>query len=36
MHMAILALTSGTPVFPITYEFKTQELFNRLGLGEWV
>lgn len=36
MHMAILALASGTPVFPIAYEFKTQELFNRLGLGQWV
>lgn len=36
MHMAILALSAGTIVFPIAYEFKTQELFNRLGLGQWV
>lgn len=36
MHMAILALSAGTPVLPIAYEFKTQELFRRLGLGEWV
>jgi colanic acid/amylovoran biosynthesis protein len=36
MHMAILALSAGTPVLPISYEFKTQELFRRLGLGEWV
>lgn len=36
MHMAILSLAAGTPVFPIAYEFKTQELFERLGLGEWV
>jgi colanic acid/amylovoran biosynthesis protein len=31
MHMAILALSVGTPVFAIAYEFKTQELFARLG-----
>lgn len=36
MHMAILALAAGTVVFPIAYEFKTQELFNRLGMGQWV
>ncbi|MBW4509589.1 MAG: polysaccharide pyruvyl transferase family protein [Scytonematopsis contorta HA4267-MV1] len=36
MHMAILALSAGTPVLPIAYEFKTQELFRRLGLGKWV
>jgi colanic acid/amylovoran biosynthesis protein len=36
MHMAILSLVAGVPVFPIAYEFKTQELFNRLGVGEWV
>jgi colanic acid/amylovoran biosynthesis protein len=36
MHMAILALVAGAPVFPIAYEFKTRELFDRLGLGEWV
>lgn len=36
MHVAILALCSGTPVLPIAYEFKTKELFDSLGLGEWV
>jgi colanic acid/amylovoran biosynthesis protein len=36
MHMAILSLCAGTPVFPIAYEFKTTELFKSLGMGEWV
>jgi colanic acid/amylovoran biosynthesis protein len=36
MHMAILALTAGVPVLPIAYEFKTRELFSRLGLTEIV
>jgi colanic acid/amylovoran biosynthesis protein len=36
MHFCILSLLAGTPVFPIAYEFKTDELFSRLGLGEWV
>jgi colanic acid/amylovoran biosynthesis protein len=36
MHMAILSLCSGTPVLPIAYEFKTLELFRRLGLGDLV
>lgn len=36
MHMAILSLVAGTPVFPIAYEFKTKELFSRLQMGEWV
>jgi colanic acid/amylovoran biosynthesis protein len=36
MHMAILSLVAGTPVLPIAYEFKTTELFVRLGLAEWV
>jgi colanic acid/amylovoran biosynthesis protein len=31
MHMAILALCAGTPVVPIAYEFKTEELFRTLG-----
>jgi colanic acid/amylovoran biosynthesis protein len=31
MHAAILALIRGTPVLPIAYEFKTKELFRRLG-----
>jgi colanic acid/amylovoran biosynthesis protein len=36
MHVAILALGAGTPVLPIAYEFKTVELFKRLGLGDLV
>lgn len=36
MHMAILALVAGVPVFPIAYESKTRELFERLRLGHWV
>lgn len=36
LHMAILALGVGTPVLPIAYEFKTQELFAKFGLKSWV
>ena len=37
LHMAILSLGNGTPVLPIAYEFKTQELFKRLGQkADWV
>ncbi|HJT66296.1 MAG TPA: polysaccharide pyruvyl transferase family protein [Pyrinomonadaceae bacterium] len=36
MHMAIIALSVGTPVLPIAYEFKMQELFERLGQARWV
>ena len=36
LHMAILALGVGTLVFPVSYEFKTRELFDRLGVGEYV
>lgn len=36
MHLAILSLVAGTPVLPIAYEFKTTELFTRLGFGTWV
>src|SRR6185295_15612118 len=36
MHMAILALSVGTPVLPIAYEFKMRELFERLGQERWV
>lgn len=36
LHMAILALGAGTPVLPIAYEFKTTELFTRLGCAHWV
>ncbi|MEL6578179.1 MAG: polysaccharide pyruvyl transferase family protein [Cyanobacteria bacterium J06621_12] len=35
LHMAILSLGAGVPVFPIAYEFKTQELFAKLGCGKW-
>lgn len=31
MHAAILSLCAGVPVLPIEYEFKTRELFRRLG-----
>jgi len=36
MHMAIMSLIAGTPVLPIAYEFKTEELFERLGQPGWV
>ena len=36
MHMAIMSLIAGVPVLPIAYEFKTDELFERLGHPEWV
>lgn len=36
MHAAIQALVVNTPVVPIAYEFKTQELFTRLGLPDFV
>ncbi len=36
MHMAIMSIVAGTPVLPISYEFKTKELFNTLNLGYWV
>ncbi len=36
MHAGILALIAGTPVLPIAYEFKTRELFTRLGMADWV
>lgn len=36
LHAAILSLCAGTPVLPISYEFKTTELFRRFGLGEAV
>lgn len=34
MHMTILSLMAGTPVLPIAYEFKTQELFDQLGQSD--
>lgn len=36
LHGAILALASGTPILPISYEFKTHEVMGQLGLGEFV
>jgi colanic acid/amylovoran biosynthesis protein len=36
MHLGILALVAGKPVLPIAYEWKTQELFARLGFARWV
>ncbi len=36
MHFCILSLLAGVPVLPIAYEFKTNELFSRLGLGAWI
>ena len=36
MHVAILALSVGTPVLPIAYEFKMRGLFERLAQGRWV
>ncbi len=35
-HMAVLALVAGTPALAVAYEFKTNELFRRLGLQDWV
>jgi colanic acid/amylovoran biosynthesis protein len=35
MHLAILSLTTQTPVVAVAYEFKTLELFKSLGLGEY-
>ncbi|MBB2696648.1 polysaccharide pyruvyl transferase [Rhizobium phaseoli] len=36
MHMAILSLCAGVPVLPISYEFKTTELYNGLSQSRWV
>ena len=36
MHAAMLSMVAGTPVLPIAYEFKTNELFASMGLAEWV
>jgi colanic acid/amylovoran biosynthesis protein len=36
LHMAILSLGAGVPVFPIIYEFKTEELFTKLGQQSWM
>lgn len=36
MHLGILALISRVPVIAIAYEFKTVELFESLGLSDFV
>ncbi|MGL5832075.1 MAG: polysaccharide pyruvyl transferase family protein, partial [Waterburya sp.] len=36
LHMAILSLGTGVPVFPIIYEFKTEELFTKIGQQSWM
>ncbi|MDT0166880.1 polysaccharide pyruvyl transferase family protein [Actinotalea sp. AC32] len=36
LHAAILGLDAGTPVLPIAYEFKTEEVMGQLGLGDLV
>ncbi len=36
LHMAILSMCVGVPVIPIAYEFKSIELFEKIGLGKWV
>lgn len=36
LHMAILSLGAGVPVLAIAYEFKTEELFCKLGQSEWL
>lgn len=36
MHMCILSLVARTPVLPIAYEFKTTELFTKLGMKSWI
>lgn len=36
MHMSILAMCAGIPVVPIVYEFKTQELLDKVGLSHWM
>lgn len=36
MHFGILSLVAGTPVLPIAYEFKTEQLYAKFGLGDFV
>ena len=36
MHAAILGLCAGRPVLAIAYEFKSRELFRRLGLADLI
>lgn len=35
-HMAILAMLAGVPPLALAYEFKTDELYRRIGLPDWV
>jgi len=35
-HMAILALLAGTPAMAIAYEFKTIDMYRRLGVPDWL
>ena len=36
MHAAILAMCGGTPVLPIVYEYKTEELAKEVRLDRWM
>jgi colanic acid/amylovoran biosynthesis protein len=36
MHMAILSMGVGVPVLPISYEFKTTELYSGIEQSRWV
>lgn len=36
LHSNILAVLAGTPVVGVAYEFKTTEIFDTLGLGDFV
>lgn len=36
MHSNIFAMLAGTPCVGIAYEFKTQDLFDEVGLGNYV
>ncbi len=36
LHSNILALTAGTPVLAIAYQYKTHGVMRLLGLGDWV
>ncbi len=36
LHSNIFALTAGTPVLAVAYQYKTHGVLAMLGLGEWV
>ncbi len=36
LHSNIFALTAGTPVLAIAYQYKTHGVLGMLGLGDWV